>query len=427
VTWVFNSSQTNRGTMSRIYIAVDIGFVVALAGMLAACSTVIRHPVPESAVLDDTAGVTGEIRFWGDERLKNLDEAVREIEAQRRAASPGPLIGANYLALSGGGSDGAFGAGVLVGWTETGTRPEFDVVTGISTGSLIAPFAFLGPAYDGSLKEAYTTHEPWTLVRAGGLATIIGEAALVDNSQLVSLIDQYVSPELFSAIAREYQRGRRLYIGTTQLDAQRPVIWDMGAIASRGDANSLKLFRQILVASASVPGVFPPVYISVHQNGSTYDEMHVDGGVTREAFLFPGQIDLRKFDNLSKSPQHRRLFVIRNAKLTPEWHSVEPDLLKIGFRSVSTLIKNQGWGDLDRIYLQARSSSIEFNLASIPETFTVKEPQPLDVGYRKALFDVGYRLAQNGYPWRKTPPDVNAPSTASGASLVSNRASIGGR
>jgi hypothetical protein len=427
VPYLSNAFRINRVTIPRTNFAVDIVILVTLTVMLAACSTVIRHPVPDSAILDDAAGVPGEIRFWGDERPKNLEVMVREIEAQRSAASPGRLKSANYLALSGGGSDGAFGAGVLMGWTEAGTRPEFDVVTGISTGALIAPFAFLGPAYDGSLKDAYTTHEPWTIIRVGGLGTIIGEAALVDNSQLVSLIDQYVSPELIAAVAREHRRGRRLYIGTTQLDAQRPVIWDMGAIASRGDANSLKLFRQILVASASVPGAFTPVYISVNRDGATYDEMHVDGGVTREVFLFPGQIDLRKFDNHGKSPQNRRLFVIRNAKLDPEWQSVEPDLLKIGLRSVSTLTKNQGWGDLDRIYLQTRASNIEFNLASIPDSFSVKEPQPLDLAYRKALFDFGYQLARNGYRWRKAPPDVNAAPTPSSAaaSLLSNRTSIG--
>jgi Patatin-like phospholipase len=406
--------------IARTNSAVTVSAVVIAASTLVACSTISRHPVPESAVLDDVPGVPGQIRFWGDERPKNLEALVREIEAQRRSASSTQFDNSNYLALSGGGADGAFGAGVLVGWSEAGTRPTFDVVTGISTGALIAPFAFLGSAYDGPLEEAYTTHESWTIARSGGLASIIGEAALVDNSGLVGLVDQYVSPDLLSAVAREYRRGRRLYIGTTHLDAQRPVIWDMGAIASQGDVNALKLFRQILVASTSVPGVFPPVLISVDQNGSSYDEMHVDGGVTREVFLFPGQFDLRKFDNRRSPVPRRRLFVIRNAKLGPEWQSVEPGLLKIGHRSVSTLIKNQGWGDLDRVYLQARASNIEFNLASIPETFTVREPQPLDVGYRKALFDFGYKLARIGYPWRKAPPDVNPAATRNTMKLFSS-------
>src|SRR5262249_53331558 len=157
----------------------------------------------------------------------------------------------------------------------------------------IAPFAFLGRAYDDALKNAYTTREASMIVRRGSLATIIGNAALADNSQLVSLVDQYVSPAVLVAVAREHRRGRRLYVGTTQLDAQRPVMWDMGAIAGRGDESALKLFRQVLVASTSVPGVFPPVLISVERDGSTYDEMHVDAGVTREVFLFPGLLNLR--------------------------------------------------------------------------------------------------------------------------------------
>jgi len=182
------------------------------------------------------------------------------------------------------------------------------------------------------------------------------------------------------------------------------VMWDMGAIALRGDESALKLFRQVLVASTSVPGVFPPVLISVQQESSSYDEMHVDAGVTREVFLFPG---LFRLTNDPRDPTVRRLFVIRNAKLGPEWKAVEPDLLKVGSRSVSTLIKNQGWGDLDRIYLQARASGIAFNLASIPQSFAVKEPEPLDVGYRKSLFDVGYQLGRNGYSWKKLPPDLS--------------------
>lgn len=397
--------------MARPKSAVAVAIVVIAAATLAACGTFVRNPIPKTAILNDVTGVPGQIRFWGDERPRNLEAMTREIEAQRRSANRGQFDSANFLALSGGGTDGAFGAGVIVGWSETGTRPEFDVVTGISTGALIAPFAFLGPASDSALAEAYTTGEPWTILQPGSLGTLLGWAALTDNSQYVGLVEKFVTPKILAAIAREYRRGRRLYIGTTELDAQRPVIWDMGAIANQGDANALKLFRQVLVASTSMPGVFPPVFISIHREGSTYDEMHVDGGVTREVFLFPAQIYLRKFDNRRKSAPRGRLFAIRNAKLEPEWQPVKLDLIKIGSRSVSTLIKNQGWGDLDRIYLQARASNIEFNLASIPETFTVEEPQPLDVGYRKALFDVGYQLARNGYRWRKTPPDVNPAST----------------
>jgi len=382
--------------------------VFASGAMLCACSTIARFPASESPILYEAAGVPGSIRFWGDERPPDFDRLLREIYAQRRRTRPNTPNSINYLALSGGGADGAFGAGLLVGWSDAGTRPEFDVVTGSSTGALIAPFAFLGPTYDGALKDAYTTHEAWTIAQRGSLATIIGNAALAYNSQLVSLVDQYVSPAVLEAVAREHRRGRRLYIGTTQLDAQRPVMWDMGAIAVRGDESALKLFRQVLIASTSVPGVFPPVLISVQRDGSTYDEMHVDAGVTREVFLFPGLLNL---GNDSLNPTVRRLFVIRNAKLGPEWEAVEPDLLKIGRRSVSTLIKNQGWGDLDRIYLQARASRIAFNLASIPQSFDAKEPEPLDVGYRKLLFDTGYRLARNGYSWKKLPPDVSPAAT----------------
>jgi predicted acylesterase/phospholipase RssA len=294
---------------------------------------------------------------------------------------------------------------LLVGWSEAGTRPKFDLVTGISTGALIAPFAFLGSDYDPQLKEVYTRYDASDIARQRLLVSILPDASLEDDSPLAHLIAHYVTPDFVDRIATEHRKGRRLLIGTTHLDAQRPVIWDMGRIAISNDPNAIRLFRKVMLASASIPGVFPPVLISVELDGHAFDEMHVDGGVARQVFIFPTHFDPRTLDKeLGRSPT-RRLFIIRNGRLNPEWQTVEPRLLKIAGRSISSLIKYQGRGDLDRMYLQSREDQVDFNLASIPVSFSEREKEPFDLEYMNALFDVGYDLGRHGYRWQKRPPD----------------------
>jgi hypothetical protein len=231
------------------------------------------------------------------------------------------------------------------------------------------------------------------------------EASIASNAPMVALIDHYVTFDFLAAVANEHRKGRRLLIGTTHLDAQRPVIWNMGAIAVRGDQNAIELFRKIILASVSFPGIFPPVLISVDQEGRNYDEMHVDGGVVSQVFLFPTQFDPRSLDKrLGPSPV-RHLFIIRNGRIDAEWQTVEPRILKIAGRSLSSLIKYQAGGDLDRMYFESSSYNVEFNLASIPKSFTDKEQEPFDLSYMRALFDAGYLMGRKGYRWRKRPPD----------------------
>jgi len=393
------------GSRGRPYGLAWFATIVVVGIVLAACSTLSRNGEPETASLDEVRAAPGRVRIWGDVAPKGMEAIGRQRDTERRAAGVNPSGVMNYLAVSGGGSDGAFGAGLLVGWSAAGTRPKFDVVTGISTGALIAPFAFLGSAYDAQLKEVYTDYKPSDIARRRPVIEILADASLANDAPLAHLIAHYVTDDFLKHVAAEHRKGRRLLVGTTHLDAQRPVIWDMGEIATKDDQKALDLFRKVLLASASIPGVFPPVLISVEQAGQTFDEMHVDGGVATQVFIFPTHFDPLTIDKeLGRSPK-RRLFVIRNGRLNPEWETVEPKLTKIAGRSISSLIKYQGHGDLDRMYLQSRSYAVDFNLASIPVSFSDREKEPFDHEYMNALFDVGHDLGRRGYRWQKKPPD----------------------
>jgi predicted patatin/cPLA2 family phospholipase len=382
-------------------------FALALTGMLAGCAgpTVesLRDPVPAALVASSTIPGYSHIRYWGDDGGGINTEMTDEIARQQRAT--GNMATDRYfLAVSGGGSNGAFGAGLLFGWTAAGTRPEFTIVTGISTGSLIAPFAFLGPPYDENLKAAYTEVTGKDIYRKKGLLGMVGSESAADSTPLRRLVERYVTDQMLADIAREHARGRRLLIGTTNLDAERPVIWDIGAIASSNVASRKQLIQNILVASSSIPGVFPPVNIKVVADGKTYDEMHVDGGTSNQAFLFPSRFSVREVVKKAGLKRNWTLYVIRNGKISPEYSAVKPRMMAIVGKSISSLIKTQGIGDLYRMYSNAQRDGIKFNAIWIPETFTRVEPEPFDRPFMNALFKVGYDMGQNGIPWARHPP-----------------------
>lgn len=387
----------------RVVIALCVGL------LLAACAgpTVesLRDPVPEPLVSRSAVPGYSRIRYWGDNGEGLSPNIVAEVVAQQKAAGYNPK-NRSYLAVSGGGSNGAFGAGILFGWTASGKRPEFTIVTGISTGSLIAPFAFLGPPYDEQLKAAYTQISGEDIYQRKGFLSIVSSDSAADNSPLRRLVAKYVTDQMVADIAREHNRGRRLLIGTTNLDAERPVVWDIGAIASSGVPDRKMLIQEILIASASIPGVFPPVNLKVVADGKTYDEMHVDGGTANQAFMFPSTFSLKESDKKIRPGEtvNRTLYVLRNGKVTPEYSTVKPRLASIVGKSISTLIKTQGIGDLYRMYANAQRDGIAFRAIWIPASFTMKEPKPFDPAYMKALFDLGYEMGAKGVAWETQPP-----------------------
>jgi predicted patatin/cPLA2 family phospholipase len=293
--------------------------------------------VPEKFVTE--AELTGmpNVRVWGDAPAESIAALVRAenpkvgtlAAAHRRSGQQSPEL--NIIAISGGGENSAFGAGLLIGWSDAGTRPDFDIVTGISAGALVAPFVYLGRSRNAELKELFTKYTRSDIYDPGIMTPLFG-SALVDSSPLETLIANYVDARFLRDVARERAKGRVLLVGTTNLDAERPVLWDMGRIAMSGHPAALGLFRKILLASASIPGAFPPVRIKVQAEGRTYEELHVDGGVTQQVFVPPPSEAVHGLPSSMKR-QARRLFVIRNGKISPEWEAVEPGIFSISRRS----------------------------------------------------------------------------------------------
>ena len=380
--------------------------VLVVTSLMCGCASLKqRNPLPQE--LSPVAQVPGisDIRIWGDEPPPYIEEWMSMAKAELKARYPGIFrTSHSYLALSGGGADGAFGAGLLVGWTAKGDRPVFILVTGISTGALIAPFAFLGPDYDVKLKEVYTTISTEDIIRELPISQMRSAAAAVSTEPLRKMLANYVDQDMMEAIAAEHRKGRRLFVGTTNLDAGRPVIWSIGAIAASGNPNALALIHDVLVASASIPVAFPAVFIKVEAKGSQYDEMHVDGGAASQVFLVPTGLDWSKVEEKLEVKGVPRAYIIRNNRLVTDWQAVQPRLASIAKRSISSLLLNNGYGDLYRLYLETQQAGIDFNLAYIPNEFNVKAKEPFDPEYMSKLFDLGYRMALSGYPWEKTPP-----------------------
>ena len=336
---------------------------------------------------------------------QDMFESWKRGEAYRRSQGyAGPVPPAAYLAISGGGDNGAFGAGLLAGWTKAGTRPEFKLVTGVSTGALISPFAFLGSAYDAQLKAMYTAISMKDIAVQRSILSVIYGESMADTTPLWNLLRKSVTQEMLDAIAAEHEKGRILLVGTTNLDARRPVIWNVTKIAASRRPGALELVQKILLASAAIPGTFPPVMIKVDAGGQPYDEMHVDGGTATQVFVYPAGMKLREVSEAHGVERERALFIIRNARLDPEWAEVDRRTLPIAMRAITCLIQYQGIGDLYRIFSITQRDGVDYNLAYIPSAFQVPHTADFDPAYMSQLFEFAYGLAEKGYSWAKSPP-----------------------
>ena len=393
--------------MPRLLIfALAIGLAA-----LAACSHPTRGPAVPRA---DTAramplGIPN-ARFYADgdtnvmiqEGMRALQREMATLRAEGKNPTRTRLPPVYYLAVSGGGDNGAFGAGLLNGWSETGTRPEFKMVTGVSTGALIAPFAFLGPSYDAALREVYTSMTPDSIFRTRGVSAALFDDAMADTSPLAATIAKYADEKMFAAIAREYQEGRLLLVGTTDLDSQRPVIWNIGALAVSGKPEALQLFHRILRASAAIPGLFQPVMVDVELDGRKYQEMHVDGGAIAQLFLYPPSLEAGR---LMKRERHA--YIIRNARLDPDYAMAERRTIDIAGRAINTMLAASGHNDVLRTYFVSQRDGVDYNLAYIGSDFTAEKTGEFNQAYMQALYQYGYQQAKTGREWHKAPPGLD--------------------
>jgi hypothetical protein len=352
---------------------------------------------PFTAADEAAATIPGmpDARFWADSET-DFEKAL--------PPQPGP-----WLILTTGGSDGAFGAGLLNGLSAAGDRPDYAVVTGVSTGALMAPFAFAGPKYDAALKDAYTKITSADVFEVGST----GESFL-DSWPLKDLIAKQITPQLLADIAAGYRAGRRLFVVTTDLDAERSVVWNMGAIAAHaadktgGDA-AVNLFRSVLLASGSVPGAFPPVLIDVEGNGKKFAEMNVDGGVGGQFFVVPPAL-------LASNSGYRipatALYIVVNSVLQSDFQVVDRSTPAILAQTVGMAVKVDVRMMLDRAFIAAKNSGIGFNVAAIPANFNAPSRGPFDPNYMKALFDAGYDQGKSAAAFAAAPPPYpGAPTT----------------
>ena len=388
---------------------LSVAFLL-LCSLVAWKSTDRLDALPPSFANEATVEGMEEVRYAVNQTsgvalfLRDLEKSLRIMNRDQ----PGMPI--SYLSISGGGGRGAFGAGLLSGWTRHGTRPEFNMVTGISTGALMAPFAFLGPDYDPLLKRLYTGISDKDVVRERSYAAILFSDGLGDTSPLYKLITETITPKLLRKIAYEYTvRNRWLLIGTNNLDTGQPIIWNMGKIAAYGTPASLELFRRVMLASASLPGFFSPVMINVSYQGKSYQEMHVDGGVSRQVFLYPASLFHESGAYRLLEGRKREAYLIRNALLGDEaFQTVERKTLPIARQALHQFSQSHEDGDTLMAYLTAQKDGFGFNMAYVTDDFVSTNPKTrFDQVYMQALFNHAEELAARGYPWSRSPPGLS--------------------
>lgn len=389
-------------------------FCVTIAALffLSGCADLQRNPIPVDKMhLATIEGMEG-VRDFGDEYSEVFQRDMEYSLVQEKDNFTDPKAGGkkyHALALSGGGANGAFGAGFLIGWTAHGTRPDFKLVTGISTGALIAPFAFLGYEFDPELEDLYTSTSTKTLIRFRGLLGVLANDSLADPAPMIARMEELVDEEFLKRIAQEHNRGKRLLIGTSYLDAGRFVVWNMGAIASSGHPNALKLFHKVILASSSIPGVFPPVLIDVSVDGKTYDEMHVDGGVQAQLFLLDSMINRSEGAIAREVAEHTEVevYIIRNGKLAPEPGPVRRNLLDILSRASADLMKTAVRDSLYRVRSYTELTGVGFNYIGISEDFQFrKTDEPIDQTEMIRIFNSGYQESVNGPKWIERLPGL---------------------
>ncbi|MCP3400024.1 patatin-like phospholipase family protein [Bradyrhizobium sp. CCGB20] len=375
-----------RRTAARL-----IGFLALTCSLaLGACTSLPRTPY--------TAAEASTSRVLDIDGLRRYaDEPVTKFSFEKDTSTATK----SYLALSGGGADGAYGVGVLNGWTTARTRPTFSVVSGVSTGGLIAPFAFLGSQYDDTLKEVYTSGIAESLLNDPSIMRVLFGSGLFGNTRLRELVARYVGPDILAQVARENAKGRKLLVVTTDLDTQRTAIWDMGKIAAVGTPEALKLFRDVMAASASIPLVFPPIMIDAEGQGRRFQEMHVDGGVTAPVLTLPEALFSQ--DRLPGNAR-MNIYILVNKKIERNFELVSNSTIDVASRSLSSITQSQTRSIIFSTYDFAKRNHLGFHLSYIARDYPAPPSEGFDTAYMRALYQYGYEKAASGQAWTSTLP-----------------------
>ncbi|QLE84146.1 hypothetical protein FLM48_03015 [Shewanella sp. Scap07] len=418
-----------------------------LSLLLIACSSqperIVAPSQPDSIthLLNDPT-----IRHWGD--VPFTIEQHTNNEAQRQDTFDISLLvdehnklkDQHHLTISGGGANGAYGAGLLNGLTHSKTRPEYRLVTGISTGAIIGLYAFLGPDHDDKLTSFYTQLSDKDLYESRYIWQLFSSSSLLNTAAFEARVRSEINRPLLDKVKQQHLRGRTFLVKTTNLDEQRPVIWNMGAIAMHETAEAEQLFEDVILASASIPGIFEPVLIPTLVDGKSFDEMHVDGGVVAQVFFMPEDMDIEAFEqlenhNLSQLGHQNQprvknhIWLISNSRIAANWHPTKLSITDIMGRSIATMIKYQGRSNIAKIYQQSQLTNSSFNLSYMD----IKVPSgpasaPFDQQYMQHIYCYGYAQGLNGQHWSNRTPDYGKLQTANGKltteSLQVNNANI---
>jgi hypothetical protein len=389
--------------------------LMALSLSVIGCADLPREPDPPMGAEDATpAGFRETVRYVADSQA-SFRLRSKQVTAQLHETSGERAL--NILALSGGGAGGSFGAGVLVGWSRQGTRPEFDIVTGVSVGALYAPYAFLGSPWDDQLVQAFPRSRLEHLLQRSVLTTLFG-ASLYRGKPLHDLVDGIVTAQLLQAVARESFKGRLLLVATTDLDKQATVIWDLGAIARQGDDHARRLFRDVLIAAASIPGVFPPVMIQVQRAGSSFEEMHADAATTNSLFVAP---EAALFPMESVRWLHGdNLYLIINDQLRGAHQTTQLGTLPIIKRGLAAMAQSAMRSDFALTCGFAVRNEMNVYVAYIPDQYPYGGPLDFRYVSVRALFDYAAKCAASDELWT-SPGDAAAHATQVRLSAASDR------
>jgi hypothetical protein len=389
--------------------------LVLAVALLSGCAILPRNAVPVDRMSEAVVPGMPDVRA----RAGRSDPAMMSDLAQSFAQeSPADFpvqadgrVHYPHLVLSGGGANGAFGAGFLNGWTASGKRPVFKIVTGVSTGALMAPYAFLGPEYDDAIREFYTNTSSRNVFQMLSIIPqLLGGESLADSGPLRLTIEQTVDDAFLREIARAHQAGRRLYIGTVDLDSQFFIVWNMGAIAASGQPGALELFRSVMLASASIPIAFPPVYVDVEAGGRRFDEMHVDGATVANLFYSAGVFNfMQAREGVGRGQGVEDIFIVHNGQLLPVPGTTNRSLRSIGTRAFSAAAKSATLGDLFRIFAFSLRNAAGYHWITIPNGVELAGDETFDPVAMRRLYDIGFGKSRDGPEWATAPPGALDP------------------